>query len=372
MDILSASEYFDKTVRELLDKARAEPASSHAYYFPAAYGAEYPAFYLRDFCYMVEGAAEFIPLSHVRENIDLFVRHITEDGLCPERFYMKEEIRPVYICHGNLPAVDPPFFLIKLLKAYLEHFKEASITLDQFRKLQRALSIVPTDRKSGLVWIDPQQAHTGYGFMDTIGITGCNLFCSLLLIESLRIMAEFAAGLNKGQDSKDYKSMALQVTNHLDDLWDEGKGMYLAGSANCRQADIWGSVYACRISAVGIERKKRIAEKLWKDRKRFIYRGYVRHLFEPEFWERMIVKNDFTEPGKFQNGAYWSTPTGWLAELWDSWRSGSGKQLLIELVDEFQAHSIWECIHPSSYRRLENNLSSIVLPFQSFKNIFIQ
>jgi len=33
---------------------------------------------------------------------------------------------------------------------------------------------------------------------------------------------------------------------------------------------------------------------------------------------------------------------------------------------EFQAHGIWECVGPEGYNRLENNLSSMMLPYRSF------
>ena len=74
-------------------------------------------------------------------------------------------------------------------------------------------------------------------------------------------------------------------------------------------------------------------------------------------------------PGCFQNGAYWATASGWYAELLESLRRGAGLAFLVELVREFQAHGIWECTGPDGYNRLENNLSSMVLPYRSLKRI---
>lgn len=356
-------------MEELIGQARGVTAEGFTYYFPAAHGSGYPASYLRDFCYMVEAAAEFIPADHVGGTIDFFMSHITADGLCPERIGLKDGVRIIYVCHGPLPAVDSPLFLTKLMQAYLHHYPGTAITIEQFEKLRQTLSTVPRDEATGLVWIDPAQAHTGYGFMDTIAITGLNLFSSLLTLEAHRIMVALAERLNQEGAADHYREQSERIIRNLDELWSEDEGMYLAGSMDCRQLDIWGSIYACHLQAISDDRRQRIAERLWADRERCLYRGYLRHIFEPDYWQRLIVEEDYTEPGKFQNGAYWSTPSGWLAELWESWRPGTGLQLLEELVDDFRENSVWECIHPSGYTRLENNLSSIVLPYRSLKHL---
>ena len=66
-------------MEELIGQARGVTAEGFTYYFPAAHGSGYPASYLRDFCYMVEAAAEFIPADHVGGTIDFFMSHITAD-----------------------------------------------------------------------------------------------------------------------------------------------------------------------------------------------------------------------------------------------------------------------------------------------------
>ena len=41
----------------------------------------------------------------------------------------------------------------------------------------------------------------------------------------------------------------------------------------------------------------------------------------------------------------------------------------VALVRELQTHGVWECVGPDGYNRLENNLSSLMLPYRSFKTI---
>ncbi|MCJ7588770.1 MAG: hypothetical protein MUQ00_12850, partial [Candidatus Aminicenantes bacterium] len=57
-------------------------------------------------------------------------------------------------------------------------------------------------------------------------------------------------------------------------------------------------------------KKERIIQYLAENYSRFIYLGQVRHLPEPEFWERTLIP---VAPGTYQNGAYWGTASGWIA-----------------------------------------------------------
>ena len=103
-----------------------------------------------------------------------------------------------------------------------------------------------------------------------------------------------------------------------------------------------------------------------------LIRGFAERLGDRDTWQRVIPGpglEPLQRPGCFQNGAYWATASGWYAELLESLRPGSGLAFLIELVREFQTHGIWECIGPDDYARLENNLSSMMLPYRAFKAI---
>ena len=161
-------------VAELIGQARCPHPLGVTAYTPAAFGAEYPALYLRDFTYMAESAPEFIPLEHVRAILALFAAHVSPEGFCPERIGNDGEV--FYVCHGGRPVTDAPLFLAKLVRACLRHGGEAGWLAGIFPVLERAFATVPVEASTGLVWIDPAHPHTAYGFTDTIAITGRHLF----------------------------------------------------------------------------------------------------------------------------------------------------------------------------------------------------
>ena len=354
-------------VADLLEHARQPHPLGVTSYTPAAFGAEYPALYLRDFTYMAESAPEFIPPGHVRAILALFAAHVSSEGLCPERISNDGEV--IYICHGGRPVTDAPLFLAKLARAHLRHGGDTGFLAEIFPVLERTFATVPVEASTGLVWIDPAHPHTAYGFTDTIAITGRHFFCSLLRLEAAEILAELAGRLGQREPIERYTAEAARIRVGLEHLWSPEHRLYLAGSVDCRQPDIWGSAYAGAIGALAPARHHLVATTLLAGRERFLLRGQVRHLPLPEFWQRRVVVAEWTEPGTFQNGPYWATATGWMAEMFELAAPGAGLALLHELAADFETHGIWECIGHAGYARVANNLSSACLPYAAWKKL---
>ena len=354
-------------VAYLIEHARRPHPLGVTSYTPAAFGEAYPALYVRDLTYMAESAPEFIPLDHLRGIITLLATHVSPEGRCPERIGNDGEV--FYVCHGGRPVADSPLFFAKLVRAYLRNGGEACLLAETFPVLERAFATVPVEASTGLVWIDPAHPHTAYGFTDTIAITGRHLFCSLLRFEAAEILAELSRRLDHRGDAERYTAEAARIRASLEHLWSPELALYLAGSVDCRQADVWGSAYAGVIGALDPARRRLVADTLHTQRDRFLLRGQVRHLLLPEFWQRRVVVAEWTEPGAFQNGPYWATATGWMAEMFELSAPGTGIALLRELVADFEANGIWECIGPGGYTRVANNLSSACLPYASWKKL---
>lgn len=360
-----AFRHLQAIVARLIEHARRPSPLGVTAYTPAAFGDTYPALYLRDFTYMAESAPEFIPAAHVRDILALFVRHLSPEGLCPERIGNDGEV--IYICHGGRPPADSPLFLLKLCAAHLRHGGDPAFVASLYPALVRAFATVPIEAATGLVWIDPATPHTAYGFTDTIAITGRHLYCSLLRFEGCGILADLAQRF--GHDATPWRQAAEQIRASLDLLWSPEHELFFAGSQDCRQADVWGSAYAGVIGAVDAPRRAALAASLWAKRERFLLRGQVRHLLQPEFWNRLIIEGEWTAPGQFQNGPYWGTATGWVAEAFETSGAGRGVALLRELVGDFATHGVWECVGEGGFCRVANNLSSACLPYAAWRRL---
>jgi hypothetical protein len=48
---------------------------------------------------------------------------------------------------------------------------------------------------------------------------------------------------------------------------------------------------------------------------------------------------------------------------------GAGTAFLCRLVEAFREIGVWECIGPAGYRRIRDNLSSVLLPYGAFKSM---
>lgn len=353
---------------ELIAKARFKGFSGLVFYYPVAGGVAYPKLFVRDFAYMYESAPEFFPAHEVYPVLAELIRHIREDGLAPECISM--DGRANYRCHGTGDVVDSGLFLVKLFSAYGKAVGDNQFIYHNIQKFWRMLEVLPHENRTGLVWIDPLNAHTGYGFTDSIAKTGRELFCSLLLLEALDIVEHWAQECGEDLVRRNSKQWSAALRDNLILLWDESTGMFRAASDSCRQIDVWGSIYACHIGAATPSQRAAITQWLSVNRANYEYLGHLRHLPEPEFWQRLIPPFDQKlKQGECQNGTYWSTPSGWYAELLESVTPGTGLSFLIELVRHFQEIGIWECINRNGYRNIQDNLSSALLPYGSFKRL---
>lgn len=352
----------------LVDRARFTTDDGLVMYYPVVGGDVYPWFYLRDFTYMYRSAPEFFPPPEVRSLLTVLLRKIRADGWAPERITDKGEA--IYRCHGAGDVIDSAPFFVALFKAYAEHTGDYDLIASHLGTFWKMLAALPREAETGLIWIDPRQPHTGYGFTDQIAKTGRELFCTLLVFEALTTLGEWAARLGQASLGEQCAAWCARIRRHLSLLWSDADGMFLAASADCRQIDIWGSVYAYGLGVATPARQHAMAAWLTANRTRFEYRGHLRHLPEPEYWQRIIPPHEGgSSPGRFQNGPYWSTPSGWFAVLLEAEAPGTGLEFLCDLVKTFQEIGVWEHISRNGDCCLRDNLSSALLPYGAFKQL---
>jgi hypothetical protein len=364
----AAFEWLGEQARKQLARARFTSPTGLILYYPVADGQAYPQFYLRDFVYMYESAPEFFPANEVRPVLEAVLRETRADGWAVER--IAADGKPIYRAHGEGDTIDSGPFAVSLVKAYADATGEDEIARQNLDKLCRMLAVLPVEKESGLIWVDPGHSHTAYGFTDCVAKTGRELFCSALVFEALGTLEQWALRFGREERRAWCQEWRALIRKNLGLLWDEQSGMFFAASKDCRQIDVWGSIYACHARAATPEQQERVVGWLAANRNQFEYLGHIRHLPTPDYWERSIVAvAHLMKHGEFQNGAYWSTPSGWYAELLESANPGAGLQLLKELVAVFRDIGVWECIRPDGYRRINDNLSSVFLPYGAFKKI---
>jgi hypothetical protein len=327
----------------------------------------YAALWTRDFGYMVENAIDILPLEDVRKAIVYLLNGQRSDGCIPDR--VQADGLAVYSAGPvGKPLGDPPSdnsqFMVKLVSDYVSYSKDLEFFKQVSPGLIKAMNYTPR-RKNGLVYIDPQNPHSPYGFTDTIQKTGELLFSSLLYWEACQKLMELFNQIDNLETVNDFRSRSLLIEKNLSNLWDDQAGMFLAASVDCRQTDIWGNAYAIYIGYPLAEKKKSIIDFLAKNYNAYVYKGQIRHLTEPDCWQKTLIT---IRPGEYQNGAFWGTASGWVGYALADQYPRLAKEIYVDLIAFYQQNGPYECVNVN-YLKLDNYVASVVNPLGAAKKI---
>lgn len=313
-------------------------------YFPDGSG-HYGACWTRDFCYMVEGAGQFIPPAEILAGIDFLLARQREDGVLPDR--VQADGTPIYFAGpvdapiGSAPPTDNAPFMAKLICAYIRQTRDFAKARPRLEQVYAAMDVVPRE-PDGLVAVDRNNPYPDYGFTDTVAKTGKTLFGSLLYWEACEEMAQIHREFEYHEDAHDWFERAEQAGTRLFEFWNDGVGMYLAAMRDCRQTDVWGSAYAAVIRVASKTQSERIAHWLVRHWDSIILKGYSRHLLGGEYWKKLMVD---VPADTYQNGGYWAVPTGWLAQTIALVNETGAIRLAESLVDSFDQDGACEWIN---------------------------
>lgn len=284
--------------------------------YPPQVGLGYNCFWLRDYAYALEGAADAIPRQELLAAAELFVSKLDRNGCGVDciAFNGHPQYRPGGDTMGDNPVADGGPFTVAVAYLTWKQTGDASLLRKEFLdRLLLTLQAVPRNRLTGLVHISPSIPYdrAPYGFTDCMRKTGDIFFCSLLDYEACGRIAEMLRAAGRIQEAEAEDCRAIRVKSAINrTFWDEGKGLYLAATCKCRQGDIWGSAFAVSLGVADSVKAGKIAAVFKANYSGLVYHGQIRHLLPGEFWEE--VAGNGAEPGRYQNGGFWGVPTGWF------------------------------------------------------------
>lgn len=229
-------------------------------------------------------------------------------------------------------------------------------------KLVGGMMATPVD--SGLTDADADKSqmgglgfNVGYGFQDTVKLTGHSLYTSVLYWEASRLLAsmiEFVDPDGRDQDwldiKRNFEGQARGVAEHISELWDPEVGLFRASDGVEKDRhDIWGSAYAGHVGLASEEQAARIFDFLSSNRARVFFEGQVRQLPFPQQWEAMNEANSAatTAPRRrYQNGGYWATPHNHVLPFLGRYDPQLACSLLYETIASFRSHGVNEWVGP--------------------------
>lgn len=226
-----------------------------------------------------------------------------------------------------LPSANPLFFLPYEVRAGLDFLNRSTL---------------------GLIYNSPVSPNCTYGFTDTIAKTGHELFTSLLYYQACVTLAGLTQEWGCG-DSAEYSRRAELIRANLNTLLDADTGLYFAGEIDCRQHDVWGSMFAVYLNLTTPTQAQQIVSFMIENRGLIMQRGQLRHLVAPELWQRCI--QGCPAPGTYQNGGFWATPLQWFLPTLATFNTTVGSSLaaeyLRETISDFRANGTAECVNDS-------------------------
>lgn len=377
---------------EMIPSLRSEMPNGVTVYSPGGYGGNV---WSRDYYYIAAGAPELVPAQEIRSVVELFLSKQLTDGRVPKNVNINLEAD--YVCwnmqgdprdtrrkviHGwqpeqnranpaaTKPEADAAQFLVLLAAEYVARSNDADFAKSALTSLHNAMLSIPRSR-NGLVWIDPKAPHTSYGFTDGVVKGGNELFCSLLFWQASGKMVQMAELAGRRDLQKYYRKQVKKIEKNISVLWDTNKGAFLAATEICRQVDIWGNAFLVWIDFPIGNKLPELLGFLAKNYDRYVYEGQVRHLLAGEYWEASVSwpNDDPMEKDRFQNGAYWGTPAGWVAYALAQQTPELATRLLNDLVHFYQREGIYECVGPDNYKKIENYGSSLTLPLMAINRL---
>ncbi len=354
----------------------------------------YPAFWIRDLAmstdcgliadellepllfFMAETQADhgFYPASGAFVPAGAVGDHILFDGT-PIYYPGTYEIAGQNGSFGTLPPFDNAFYFIHLAH-YLVYERNNSGLLAMkcnnktlLERLEAAFNMAPAD-ENGLVCNQAEKWGISFGFTDTVQMGGALLFASLLRFRAANEMAQIT-GKTK------YSEIAELILQNIGTVFADGSGLLRAATGTSGQPDVWGSAFAVYLDAVDDTFQKTIAETLnsFYRAGKISCHGAIRHVpagleYAPgKCWEKSVAPVKFNT---YQHGAYWSTPTGIMAQVIAGVDIDAAKQLVAELIADLRENDFrlnrpacgapYECFHLETELRNPVYLTSVSCP----------
>jgi len=227
---------------------------------------------------------------------------------------------------GKYPPHDNQYYFIEIVFAYIKKSGDYSILnkatsgITLIERLDKTFESYNIDRDTNLCYSKGIEGeHTiDWGFCDIIVKGGLLLFPSILRYRAACRMKYFYEKFNNSHESKYYDDIAIELRQNIVKTFYDGSGWLNSATEYCCQHDVWGTAFAIWN---GILKKEEMGKSIDVLNQAYlngdaVYSGYVRHILRSDdysgksSWEYI---NNLRPYGTYQDGGYWSIPSGWYA-----------------------------------------------------------
>lgn len=266
---------------------------------------------------------------------------------------------------GSAPMTDRmplhlPAAWIRLLDYYQSFGVHVARKEEWARLIIRSFERVPFS--CGLAYADPQRPPIGFGFYDSIRISGHELMSSLMLYRGFQRAAVLFADVVDQNTLATWRHRAEAIRVNIDRCYDEDQGGFVGGTRLGRQFSVWANGLIFPLASAG--QQAAIMDTLRRHRDAIFLHGCTRQVSEVEGWKGSPA------PGGYQNGGFWATGTGYVLPAIAAKDPVWATELATELVDYIAGIDIAEWIdvegRPHGARQF---LASVAVPILGLRCI---
>lgn len=369
----------------------------------------YPAFWIRDYAMSLDAAmitpeeqrhALFLTASHQPDaEIVLPSGSVLPPGSIPDHISFGNV--PIFFPGiledypaqggpqwGHYPCLDDQFFFIHMAYAYWKQIGNNEFLREPVRgktllqRLEAAYEMPPARADTGLVLTTEEKRGVNFGFFDTTVHTGDLLYCSLLKRQAALELAELMGALGESGRANRYKNAAQTLGAAIERTFQMDNGYLRASTGLSAQTDVWGTAFAVYTRALSTEAERAACDALLRSLRdgTISWQGGIRHVpTNADFNADSAWERSYAEKNRYQNGAYWHTPTAWVCYAVAKADPLPARQLAQDFIAHLRADDFrkgdafgapWECRHEEElHRQNPVYLTSVSCPLAAFRTM---
>ncbi|HRP31798.1 MAG TPA: hypothetical protein PKV73_07900 [Agriterribacter sp.] len=288
---------------------------------------------------------------------------------------------------GMLSPYCDQFYFVHMAYYYVKHTGDLNILLKEvngtrlFDRLKTAFHTPPSNTNNHIVYATDAIRGVDFGFRDVITITGNLCLTSILKYRAANELAELLQLAGRKKEADVYQQIAASIKKVLPDLFMDDRGMLLASTGKSKQPDVWGTALAVYFGILDGEYLKKASTVLANAYKAgtLSYRGNIRHILTmDDFNETTAWDVSLAAKNKYQNGAYWGTPTGWVCYAIYQTDPHSATALFNEFIEDLKTNDYrkgggfgapYECFNKSGYTQNPIYLTTVACPLVALRKM---
>jgi hypothetical protein len=283
---------------------------------------------------------------------------------------------------GKTPPYTDQYCFIHMAYVYVRQFGMKSILKKEIKgnrlidRMEWAFNRVPADPQTEIVVTTNDNRAVDFGFRDAVKILGKLSIASVFKYRASKEMEELFTMIGDQEKAKHYGNIAALLKNNIPEVFVNEKGLLIAGTEMSRQGDVWSTALAVYYGILEGKDKEKACRALLDGYQNgtLSYKGNIRHVMTDDDFSEVKVWEGGSAKGRYQNGAYWGTPVGWVCHAIAQVDESAAKRLAKEYIDELREDDFrkggsfgapYECF-TSTYSQNPIYMTSVSVPLSCF------